>query len=138
MRYAHLRWGERHFCSQDHIRSRRWQQEYTPLRPTARRTTSMNLNGSRMCLKESRALSKKTCTNFCPQIGKSKRLTQFPEIPNLISMGSSERNFHLLETTRRGRLPGNWHERFLGKGRCDTVRWQHRALTRHCTLKKAR
>lgn len=51
----------------------------------------MNLNGSRRSLKESRAISKKTYTNFCPQTGSCTGLNRFSEIPNPKHMGCSER-----------------------------------------------
>ncbi|PZX50438.1 hypothetical protein LV84_04000 [Algoriphagus ratkowskyi] len=50
----------------------------------------MNLNGLGMCLKESRAISKKTYTNFCPQTGSSTGPNRFSEIPNPKHMGSSD------------------------------------------------
>jgi len=43
-----------------------------------------------MYCKESRAISKKTCINSFPQIGNSIAITQSPEIPKTIYMGSSD------------------------------------------------
>jgi len=43
-----------------------------------------------MYWKESKAISKKTCINFFPQIGNRIALTQSSEIPKANYMGSSD------------------------------------------------
>lgn len=49
---------------------------------SCKKTTSTNLTGSKMSLKESKATNKKTCTNFYPQTGNTTELNTFSQNPN--------------------------------------------------------